>query len=188
MTTVFIGGSRKVNRLNDAIKRRLNTMIEKQIPVLVGDASGADKAVQSHLRDMAYAHVAIFCTGDVCRNNVGNWPVTHIQPTESAWRKDRKFFTLKDRAMSSKATHGFMLWDGESLGTLSNVVRLQREGRPVVVYMQPTNRFVDVRSQKDLLALAKDCAPDLLSRAEQSVALELGEFAPAPRSANLALF
>lgn len=188
MTTVFIGGSRSVSRLNDAVKRRLNTIIQKQIPVLVGDANGADKAIQSHFRDMAYELVTIFCTGDVCRNKLADWPVTHIQPTESARRKDRTFFTLKDRAMTSKATHGFMLWDAESLGTLANVVRLQREGRPVVVYVQPTNAFVDVRRHQDLLALAKYCTPELLSRAEQSVASELGELSKATTFENLPLF
>lgn len=186
MTTVFIGGSRRITRLNEAVTRRLNTIAEKQIPVLVGDANGADKAVQAHFGGMGYARVTVYCTGDTCRNNVGGWPVTRIQPTGSGRRKDRKFFTLKDRAMSARATHGLMLWDGVSLGTLVNVVRLRREGRPAVVYVQPSASFVDVKEDGDLAKLAKYSASELLIEAQHAVAAE--ECESAPGSENLPLF
>jgi hypothetical protein len=45
----FIGGSRKISRLDAEARRRLDRMIEQQLPVVIGDASGADKAVQRYL-------------------------------------------------------------------------------------------------------------------------------------------
>lgn len=48
MTKVFIAGSRQLSRLNAEVKRRIDTMIEKGFTVLVGDANGADKAVQRY--------------------------------------------------------------------------------------------------------------------------------------------
>ena len=46
MTKVFIGGSRRVTRLNADVQRRIDKIIEQGFPILVGDANGADKAIQ----------------------------------------------------------------------------------------------------------------------------------------------
>ena len=51
MTKVFIAGSRQLSRLNADVKRRIETMIEKGFTILVGDANGADKAVQRYLAE-----------------------------------------------------------------------------------------------------------------------------------------
>lgn len=48
MNTVFIGGSRHISRLPAQAKERLNNIIENGHNVVVGDANGADKAVQKH--------------------------------------------------------------------------------------------------------------------------------------------
>ena len=68
MKKVFIGGSRRVSRLNPEIRRRLDRIIEKGLEVLVGDANGADKAVQRHFKERGYCNVHVFCTSSV-------WPV-----------------------------------------------------------------------------------------------------------------
>jgi len=46
MTRVFIGGSRRLTRLNADVQRRIDKIIEQGFPILVGDANGADKAVR----------------------------------------------------------------------------------------------------------------------------------------------
>ena len=38
--------------------------------ILVGDANGADKAVQQHVASRRYEHVLVYCM-DECRNNIG---------------------------------------------------------------------------------------------------------------------
>ena len=62
MIKVFIGGSRRVSRLDAQVKARLDEIIRKQLPVIIGDANGADKAVQDYFHQHAYEHVEVFCT------------------------------------------------------------------------------------------------------------------------------
>ena len=47
MNTLFIGGSRHVSRLPTDVKKRLDNVISSGHRVIVGDANGADKAVQA---------------------------------------------------------------------------------------------------------------------------------------------
>ena len=51
MTRVIIGGSRVVSRLNEDIGEQLDELIQKNCKVFIGDANGADRAVQQHLAD-----------------------------------------------------------------------------------------------------------------------------------------
>ena len=79
MNTVFIGGSRRVSRLPAAARDRVDNVIEKGLAVSVGDANGADKAVQKHLADARYDRVTVYCSGDSCRNNIGQWKTRHVK-------------------------------------------------------------------------------------------------------------
>ena len=77
MTSVFIGGSRAVSRLNEIIRDKIDDLIDRQCMIFVGDANGADKAVQQHLASRGYGHVTVYCM-EQCRNNLGNWPAKHV--------------------------------------------------------------------------------------------------------------
>jgi len=74
MHSVFVAGSRALSKLNAQVKERLDNILRKEFTVLVGDANGADKAVQRYLAERAYRHVVVYCM-EVCRNNVGNWSI-----------------------------------------------------------------------------------------------------------------
>lgn len=54
MTRIFIAGSRQITRLPAEVKARIDTMIDKGFEILVGDANGADRAVQSYLAEKGY--------------------------------------------------------------------------------------------------------------------------------------
>jgi len=75
MKKVFIAGSRRLSRIPPEVRQRLDEMIRRELTILVGDANGADKAVQSYFAEQKYADVTIYCTGGGCRNNVGGWPI-----------------------------------------------------------------------------------------------------------------
>ena len=64
-STVFVAGSRQTSRLPAEVKTRLDTMIEKGFQILVGDANGADKAVQRCLADKSYPNVIVHCMKDL---------------------------------------------------------------------------------------------------------------------------
>jgi hypothetical protein len=78
----------------------LKNVIAQQFEVVVGDANGVDKAVQQYLHDESYLHVTVFCSGNACRNNVGNWKVSKIKVEPNL--KGRDFYTKKDKEMAKK--------------------------------------------------------------------------------------
>jgi hypothetical protein len=167
MKKVFIGGSRKISRLNEQLRARLDQIIQGQLQVLVGDANGADKAVQSYLAERDYHNVWIFCSAGDCRNNLGPWKVRSVRPPHG--RRDFEFFTAKDAAMAQEADAGFMLWDGQSSGTVVNVARLIEAGKPVVIYIAPEKQFRTLRSQTDLETLLSPCSEELRQRLDRYV-------------------
>ena len=161
-THVFVAGSRRISRLPAAVKQRIDTIIDKGFQVLVGDANGADKAVQQYLADKAYRNVVVHCMENGCRNNVGQWPSRHVPAPRGARGFD--YYSVKDLAMAEVAEFGLMLWDGKSKGTINNVVNLSRRSRPVVVYVAPKKSFETVRSTKDLLEILAKGDPKSVER------------------------
>lgn len=147
MTKVFIGGSRRLTRLNAVIRERLDRIIENGLIVLIGDANGADKAVQQYLKIRGYEKVEVFCANGVCRNNLGDWPIRKVKVPRSA--RGFEFYAAKDRQMSEESSIGFMLWDGESKGTKTNILRLLDSQKKVVVYVARSRMFRTLRSRGD---------------------------------------
>lgn len=148
MQSVFIAGSRALSKLNAKVKERLENVVKQNLTVLVGDANGADKAVQRYLAEHRYQHVVVYCM-DVCRNNVGDWP-THAEKTGPGLPHDRHYYGIKDLAMAKDASCGFMIWDGTSKGTLTNVVNLLGARKKVLLYHSPKKNFFTVRTTRDL--------------------------------------
>lgn len=151
MTSVFIGGSRRIARLPEEVRKRIDAIVEKGFRILVGDASGADKAVQSYLAERAYPNVLVHCIEGQCRNNVGGWQTRQVSASKGARGFD--LYSLKDRVMADAAEYGLVLWDGKSKGTINNVVNLSRHGRPALVFLATTRQFVTVKGMDDLLAV-----------------------------------
>ena len=175
MTKVFIGGSRRISRLDADVKRRIDRIIEKRLQVLVGDANGADKAVQEYLRSKGYDLVEVFCSGDACRNNQGGWATRTIPVPNNGKRKDFSFYATKDRAMADEATVGLMLWDGESVGTVMNVLRLIRNRKMAVVYVAPDHELVDVKTESDWEQFLSRCPDGLRERVAKESLVEQGD-------------
>lgn len=169
MSKVFFGGSRKLPRLNSAIRTRLRNLITNKHTVLVGDANGADKAAQQFFAEEGYRHVIVYCMDGECRNNIGNW---EIYPVDSGGKKkDFMYFAMKDAEMSLQADHGFMLWDGKSKGTLNNVLNMLQQQKSVLVYFSPTKSFVPVKSPSVLEELISQCDSESKEYFEKTIKL-----------------
>ena len=164
---VFIGGSRTITCLDAAVRQRLNRIIEKELPVLIGDAYGADKAVQQYFKAHHYSQVEVFCMAGGCRNNVGSWPICSI-PAPST-KKDFRYYSTKDQAMADEATVGFMIWDGKSVGTLANVFRLISHYKKVAVYTVPSSRFTDLKDSADWESFIAPYGNNLRERIEKII-------------------
>lgn len=155
MTTVFLSGSRSISRLNGMIRDRMQNMIDQGFKIIVGDANGADKALQGFLAEAAYSKVYVFCAGPVCRNNIGNWKVEQVQVDPKL--KGLKFYTQKDKVMAAEADYGFVLWDGKSAGSLQNVFELLKQRKKAVLYLSPEKKFVNLSQFMDVENLLKFC-------------------------------
>jgi hypothetical protein len=175
MSKVFVGGSRRISRLNVELRKRLEQIVEKQLAILIGDANGSDKAIQDFFRERQYRNVVVFCTEGHCRNNLGQWPIRPIKPPHHT--RDFEYFTAKDAAMAREADYGFMLWDGASAGTLVNVARLVALRRPVVLYISPMRRFLTLKSRGDLADLLASYPTAVRSRVGEYIAQHAPEFA-----------
>ena len=170
MTKVFIAGSRKLLRLSPEVKARIDTMVEKGFTILVGDANGADKAVQRHLADKDYRNVIVHCMTANCRNNVGGWPTQEIAAPPGV--RGFAYYSIKDQAMVDAAEYGLMLWDGESKGTLNSVIKLVRRDKPVVVYLAPKRTFQNLRSADDVFELLGACDSSSVRRLERELGID----------------
>jgi hypothetical protein len=152
---VFFGGSRKVTGLNQEIRERIDSIIKQGFTILIGDANGADKSMQKHLAERGYKKVVVYCMGDGCRNNIGQWEIRTMRSNRE--HKDFSYYAIKDLQMSEEATFGFMIWDGKSKGTLNNVLNLIERNKKVLVYFFPSNRFYDVSTFRDLDSILIGC-------------------------------
>ncbi len=165
MIKVFFGGSRKIGRLNQTVKERTDNIITNGHLLLLGDANGADKAMQTYLAEKNYRNVLVFCMGDVCRNNIGKWKTRNVHSSRS--KKDFNYYSTKDVLMVGEADYGFMLWDGKSKGTLNNILNLSELNKKILVYFSPTKSFYTVEDEQDVLKLIEHCEPDLLRKFER---------------------
>jgi hypothetical protein len=156
MSTVFIGGSRRIGRLNEVIRARLDDIVDRGLRVVIGDANGSDRAVQAYLAGKGHRDVVVYCMAGACRNNLGGW---EIQEVEANGERGFDYYALKDAQMARKADCGFMLWDGKSKGTFLNMQRLLEVRKPVVIYFAPDRQCVTIRQPEEVKTLLARCQP-----------------------------
>lgn len=166
MTTVFIGGSRAISRLNSVIRGKLDDLVGRGCTIFVGDANGADKAVQQHLAKRGYRSVVVYCVGH-CRNNLAGWAIEHVSAPGT--QKDFAYYAAKDLAMARDASCGVMLWDGKSKGALNNIQTLISMGKKTLVYFAPEKSFQKLSSERDLLDLLQRCNQANLHEAQRQI-------------------
>lgn len=169
MPVIFAAGSINIKHLHPHFLERLRNVVASNMEVVVGDADGADKAIQEFLQEMGAALVTVYCSGLRPRNNVGDWPIRVV--SSEAEPGTRAFFTAKDLEMAKVADYGLMVWDGKSTGTLSNTIELLKRGKKSVVFVNRDRTFVtvsDVEALRNLIGLMSDAARN---KAESKIGL-----------------
>jgi adenine-specific DNA-methyltransferase len=167
MKKVFLGGSRRLARMSPQVKERAAKIIAEGLQVLVGDANGADKAIQKFFASKSYPNVVVFYSGTACRNNLGKWPTHQVKVDRP--QRDFLFYAAKDLAMSEEADYGLMLWDGESQGTVNNVLNLLERGKKVVVYLSPLKEFLTFKAPADADELLRRLDPDVAEALDKKI-------------------
>ncbi len=172
MTTVFIGGSRAISRLTSVVRTQLDDLLKRKCQFVIGDANGADRAVQQYLAGRGYRGVTIFCM-DECRNNIGGWPIRRIK--SGGGRRDFAYYSKKDLAMALEARCAMMLWDGKSRGTLNNVRNVIGLDKTVLLYIAPAKAFRKISNQDDIETLMRDGHPQVARGGKRRVQTPLAE-------------
>lgn len=167
MTTVFISGSMKIKNLDKAFLERISAILDKEHNIVLGDADGADAAIQGYLCKRNARQVTVYCSGSTPRNNVGEWDVRNIFP--SAEPGTRAFYTAKDVEMARVADFGLMMWDSKSTGTLSNVFEMLRGGKKSVVFLNKCKEFITVRDGDSARELVGKMAEISKSKADLKI-------------------
>jgi len=153
---VFIAGPRAISTLETPIQEKLSNIYEKKYTVLVGDASGIDSAVQKYFCDLGYKNVVVFASDGRARNNIGSWEIRQIDVPNRV--KGFNYYAAKDKAMADDADYGFMIWNGESKGTLNNIINLLNAGKQTVVYLISAKSFYCVDDTDSLNYLISLCS------------------------------
>lgn len=152
--------------------------MRQHFAVVIGDADGADEAMQSYFASSGYRNVTVYCMADRCRNNLGDWPTKHISANRQ--KKDFAYYATKDEEMARAASHGFMIWDGKSKGTLNNMLNLLKQQKKVLVYFSPDKSCHTLGSFNNLAVLLRKCPS--IDRRKFERELTLSTFAVAEES------
>ena len=144
---IFIGGPLKIKTLKFDIIQKLDNIIKNKYEVLIGDADGVDRTVQEYFCSKKYQNVEVYCVNEY-RNNLGNWKSVAIKVDSK--RKNREYFTVKDKKMAELADVGFMIWNKKSEGTLSNILNLLVLKKNVCLFLYEENKLIWLKYLKDL--------------------------------------
>lgn len=98
-----------------------------------------------------------FASNGKARNNIGHWSIHNVNVP--SYIRGFDFYKQKDIAMANEADYGFMIWDGESRGTLNNVINLVSQNKKVLVYLVGSREMITIKSFDDLNCLIEHCSP-----------------------------
>ena len=151
---IFIAGARKLTDLDQPVQERLYSIYQHKYDVLVGDCYGIDTSVQRYYAGLKYDRVTVFSSIGRARNNVGNWTVRYVDGTNL---KGFELQRQKDIAMADEADYGFMIWDGMSKGTLSNIITLTALEKTTLVYLSLQKAITVIKDFAQLEKLLTVC-------------------------------
>ena len=130
---VFISGSINIKKLPGNAIKKIDSIIEKNMTIIIGDAKGIDSNVQRYLIKKGYENVIIYFAGELIRNNIGNWQTVNVPNNNNL--KGRELYTTKDLKMAKDADYGLMIWDNKSKGTLSNIKEMKKNNKQFFVIL-----------------------------------------------------
>jgi len=139
---VFVSGSISINKLPDIVKNSLDKIIENNLIILVGDASGIDTLVQNYCNDKKYFNIIVYSIYPIPRYKVNdNFKSKYIEVSNEI-KKERQRQTHKDKAMSDDSNYSLVIWDEKSKGSYANVIRALESKKAVKVYINRENIFI----------------------------------------------
>jgi hypothetical protein len=142
MKKVFISGSINLNVLPKIVEKSLQTIQEKNIKVLVGDAKGIDSSIQDYFSNNNYFNVTICSIYEIPRNRKNNNFKTILIEVDMDIKSERKKQEKKDEYMSLNSDYSFVVWDGKSKGSFNNIQRAIENDKLLKVYYMKDDRLL----------------------------------------------
>lgn len=143
MKKVFISGSISLNVLSQVVEKSLNTIQEKNIRVLVGDAKGIDTLIQDYFSKNTYFNLDICSIYETPRNRKNNNFNTILIEVDMDMKSERKRQEKKDEYMSLNSDYSFVIWDGKSKGSFNNIQRALANDKQLKVYYTQDDRLLE---------------------------------------------
>ncbi len=147
---VFISGSIGIKKLDGEVIKTLEKIIQNKLKVLVGDAKGIDSLVQKFFKNKGYYNVEVFTIYAEPRFLASKkFKVKNIKVSDNI-KSERQRQTKKDEAMTKNAKYLFVIWNGKSKGSFSNIKRGLKLGKKIKVYLTPEKRFLTDEEIKNI--------------------------------------
>lgn len=143
MKKVFISGSIAIKALPECVLQSLDKMMQNNLEILVGDASGIDEQIQKYFSKHKYKNVTVYSIYNQPRNlNSSNFNVKVIDVKIKS-NSEREKQKEKDKAMTNDSEYSLVIWDGKSKGSYSNILRSLEQKKAVKVYLDEIKKFIE---------------------------------------------
>ncbi|MBD3843290.1 MAG: hypothetical protein IE909_15700 [Campylobacterales bacterium] len=141
MNRVFISGSISIKKLPVAVEASLDNIFKKGMEILVGDADGIDTMVQNYCKRANYRKVTVYSIYPTPRYMVNGFNKKYIIPKSDS-KRERDLQKEKDEAMTLDSEYSFVIWDGKSKGSFSNVVRALENNKKIKLYLSDIDDYM----------------------------------------------
>ncbi len=142
MSRVFISGSIALNQLPNEVMQSFDNIISQNIEVYVGDAKGVDTLTQQYFSSKNYTNVTVCTIYEKPRNIVADFFKIQRVPCDESLTSEREKQTVKDDYMTQNSNYSFVIWDGKSKGSYSNIQRALNHNKKLKVYLIQEQRYL----------------------------------------------
>lgn len=123
---VVITGSRSITH-SENIPSLIDSLIKRDVEIVVGDAPGVDRLVVSEAVKRGYGkHVSVVSAYGICRNDFAVGKVSRIIKLNSS-------YLARNLYMVGLSKECFAIWDGKSRGTQFTFEAAKKAGLEVSV-------------------------------------------------------
>lgn len=143
MNKVFISGSISIKELPKQVIGSIQTIISRNMTILVGDAPGIDSLVQNFCNKNNYLNVIVYTITSIPRYKANQEFQEKRISVNQDTKSIRKRQTYKDEAMSEDSNYSLVIWDGSSKGSYANIIRALKSKKLVKIYYQETNDYIE---------------------------------------------
>lgn len=158
---VMLGGSLRLRALPKPLRPELEDLVEGGNSFLIGDAGGIDAHFQRLFKEWGVSQVLVHYSGLEPRYNLGSWPSQRIDSGLKS--TSAAMHGAKDRVMVASADRGLMVWDGSSVGTITNILDLAGSLKPWALWLVDGDSATNYKTVEELRRLF----PEVVHEAEK---------------------